>query len=189
MMARSHLTTGLAAGSWVAGAGHGLGVPLPAAVLGGILVGYSALLPDLDHPGSTVTHSLGPATRLVSWLLCLFVEHRGWTHTRSAAAVFGLPVALLALLVPAPLGGPVMAVWWWACVFVGCCVHLWGDARTMSGIPWPGRDRGYYTAVRDGRLRIGRVFSTGSEVEASRLAWLYFPVSVMSWVGVALLVL
>lgn len=66
-MGRSHAMSGVLVGLLT---GEAIGLSawaelLPFAVT---VAGY-ALLPDLDHPGSTATRLLGPLTRFVSWLL------------------------------------------------------------------------------------------------------------------------
>lgn len=86
-------------------------VPLPVRLLGVAVTGGAALLNDLDHPSSTVAHSLGPVTK---WLarglneLSLSVYHatradadnpnrenghRTLTHTILGALLFGLIAA------------------------------------------------------------------------------------------------
>ncbi|REF98137.1 LexA-binding, inner membrane-associated putative hydrolase [Asanoa ferruginea] len=68
MMGKSHALSG--AVGWLGGcaglvaAGHPVG---PVAVVAGAVVSSGfALLPDIDHPGSTVSRTLGPVTRLIS---------------------------------------------------------------------------------------------------------------------------
>jgi membrane-bound metal-dependent hydrolase YbcI (DUF457 family) len=190
MMGRSHITTGVTTGAWLASAGAVAGVPAPLLVIGVILSAYSAILPDLDHHRSTATLSMGPVTMIVSWVLRQFVDHRGPTHTPRAAPVFGAVVAGPMALLPAPLGGW-SALWWFAVVTLGCLTHVWGDARTLSGTPWRGRWRsvsvlGYEVAqTNGGRLRIGRVFRTGSEYEEWRLRVVYVPAMVVAVVVAA----
>lgn len=177
-MGRTHMTTGFTAGAWLAVAGSVAGVPAPLLVLGVPLCGYAALLPDLDHPRSTATYSLGPLTLAVSYLLCLFVDHRGPTHRPRWAPAFGAAVALPSVWLPAPLGGW-SAAWWFLVVTLGCVVHVWGDSRTLSGVPW-GSD--------GGRLHTGRPFRTGSEYEVWRRRWVYQPAAVVALVVAALVV-
>lgn len=177
MMARTHLATGFTTGAVVTSAAVLVGVPLGLALLAGPVTAYSALLPDLDHRNSTVTYSLGPVTIALSWLLRLFVEHRGATHRPEAVAPAAAIVAAPLVWLPAPLGGW-SALLWWAAIAAGWATHLWGDARTLSGIPWNG-----------GRLRIGRTFRTGSAVEDTRFLLVYGPAAGLSWVGVAVLLL
>jgi membrane-bound metal-dependent hydrolase YbcI (DUF457 family) len=193
MMGRTHLTTGLTSGAWLATAGAVAGLPPALVVLAVPLAAWSALLPDLDHGRSTATLSVPPVTVPVSWVLRRFVDHRGPTHTPRAAPVFGAAVALPSWWIPGALGGW-SALWWFLVVTLGCLTHVWGDARTLSGVPWRGPWRkvevaGWKVAsVSAGRLRIGRPFRTGSEYEEWRLHRVYLPAAVVS-IGLGALVL
>jgi hypothetical protein len=71
---------------------------------------------------------------------------------------------------PGPLGGWV-ALLWWVAIAAGWATHLWGDARTLSGIPLAG----------GGRLRIGRVFRTGSAQEDYLASRRYGPAAYLAW--------
>lgn len=68
MMGKSHALSG--AVGWLGGCvglvalGHDL-TPIPV-ITGAVVSSGFALLPDIDHPGSTVSRSLGPITRLMS---------------------------------------------------------------------------------------------------------------------------
>lgn len=187
MMGRTHFTTGLTAGAAVTAAALAVGVPREVALLAGPVTAYAALLPDLDHPRSTVTYSLGPVTVALSWLLCLFVDHRGATHRPEWAPAWTLPLGVSTAYLPEPLGGW-SALLWWVALTVGWWCHLWGDARTLSGIPWAGAWRsGWWGRTNGGRLRLGRTFRTGSPDEEARLVWIYGPVATGSWVAVGIL--
>lgn len=117
MLGRSHALSGVVV--WVAGSAalSACGVDvLPLVVVAGAGVAAgAALLPDLDHPGSTVARSLGPvsrwAARGVSWLAdwvrdrtcahCATPDsggHRLLTHTAVGCAGLGLAVAALCAL-------------------------------------------------------------------------------------------
>lgn len=109
MMGVSHATTGVA--GWLviqAGMAHlGHPQPWPTVVVGAAVTGGAALLPDLDHPDSTVAHALGPITRNlargVAWTsgrvknvtrtrrdkAAPLMHHRGLTHTLGAALAVG----------------------------------------------------------------------------------------------------
>lgn len=178
MIGRSHLVTGATAGAWFAAAGSLAGVPDHLAVLAVGVVAYSALLPDLDHPRSTATYSLGPVTIALSWLLRWFVEHRGATHTLQGAFASGVLAGAGAAFLPGGLGGWV-ALLWGAAVTVGCLTHIWADARTVSGVPHP-RGRG--------KLRIGRPFRTGSKRELWLLRRVYTPCAAASGAAALLVV-
>ncbi|WP_338011663.1 metal-dependent hydrolase [Streptomonospora alba] len=122
MMASSHAATGLIAGllataalSPVFGAG-------PVELAAGAAVGAgAALLPDVDHPASTVTRFQGPVTRLVSagarWISAAVYhrtataadtarngEHRHLWHTPAAALAAGAALGTAASLNPWALG-------------------------------------------------------------------------------------
>lgn len=101
-----HASSGLAVG--VAVAGFAEATPTWASVLtGGVLTSAAALLPDLDHPNSTVTHRFGPVTVALSRLVrgCSAAvyratkgprdepvdgTHRHLTHTVLAAVAAGM---------------------------------------------------------------------------------------------------
>jgi hypothetical protein len=108
MMGRSHALS--AAVGWLAGCAAltSLGVSVDSTAIGaGMVVSTGfALLPDLDHPGSTVSRTLGPVTRGMSALTsftskaartgscghCAGADsgHRGLTHTAAGAIIAGL---------------------------------------------------------------------------------------------------
>jgi membrane-bound metal-dependent hydrolase YbcI (DUF457 family) len=64
MMAKAHTLCGLIAGCGVAAVVPA--APLPVRLLAAAVTGGAALLPDLDHPSSTVARSLGILTRLLA---------------------------------------------------------------------------------------------------------------------------
>lgn len=70
-MGRTHTTS--AAAGWLAGCATATAVgwtPSTTAVIVGALVAAgSALLPDIDHPQSTISASLGPITGIIAWLV------------------------------------------------------------------------------------------------------------------------
>jgi hypothetical protein len=185
MMGRTHMTTGLTSGAWLATAGAVAGLPPALVILTVPVAAYSALLPDLDHGRSTATLSIPPLTVPVSWVLRRFVDHRGPTHRARYAPAFGAAVAGPSAFLPGMLGGWV-ALWWFLVVTLGCLTHVWGDARTLSGTP-SSRQQSEGWAVfrwsvdRRGRLRIGRrQFRTGSAHEEWRLHVIYLPAAVGS---------
>lgn len=141
MMGRTHAASGLVAGLAVT-ALCGLH-PLAAPGLA-VVCRVSAYVPDLDHPDSTATRSLGP----VSWLACWAVRnasaraglpaHRGLAHSWVYAAGWAL------------LCGGSAAVWLqplaalWVAVFagVGCVIGMLGDVPTRRSLRyfwWPSR--------------------------------------------------
>lgn len=92
---------------------------------------FCALLPDIDHAGSTITKSLGPITRSISWIVRQVSPHRGLTHS---ALGIGSLLVVLASFAPA----------WVACaVAVGCLTHVAGDMLTTARVRfwWPFSNR------------------------------------------------
>jgi membrane-bound metal-dependent hydrolase YbcI (DUF457 family) len=175
-MGRSHVVTATTAGAWLAAGAAALGVPDELALLVIPVTAYAGLLPDLDHPRSTATYSVGPLTMALSWALRQFVEHRGPTHTPRGALAFGLALGVPTVALPAPLGGWAAGLWALA-ITVGCLTHIWADARTLSGVPG-----------RQGRRRIGVPFRTGSVEEQHLLRAVYSPVAVGSTIGALALI-
>lgn len=87
MMGKTHAATGAFAGiAATIGYTTLTGTdPTLALIVAGVATGAgAALLPDLDHPNSTATHSLGPLTRLISllvqWLSRLTYKATGTTY-------------------------------------------------------------------------------------------------------------
>ena len=117
-------------------------VPAPPLVLLGAVIagGIGALLPDLDHPQSTISRRVwlaGASLRLV-------VSHRGALHSLIAMAA----AMLLAAIAPDDYGQIALSA------AVGYCSHIFLDALTVSGVPllWP-----YSRRFRLLRLRTGGV--------------------------------
>ncbi|WP_086820123.1 metal-dependent hydrolase [Allokutzneria sp. NRRL B-24872] len=114
-MGPTHAISGLAAWSGVAvlGAAYDFGAfTAPAIVVGGALATGAALLPDLDHPSSTVARTFGPISKSMSaginWLSHKIYRgtrtkkdsnrhggHRGFTHTIVFAVLAGLATTAL----------------------------------------------------------------------------------------------
>lgn len=87
-MGRSHVLSGMAAGMAAAAATGS--PPLETAFLG-CLTACAAVLPDLDHPDSTVSRTWGIGTQAFAWVVCrLSGGHRNGTHSGFGAAVFTL---------------------------------------------------------------------------------------------------
>jgi len=83
-----------------------------------LLFCFAALLPDVDHPGSTLGKKIWP----LSWVISLFFGHRGFLHS-----VF-IPIAFLFL------GWYFHLLWVGIAIAGGYCAHLVSDALTLSGI-------------------------------------------------------
>ena len=77
-----------------------------------------ALLPDLDHPNST----LGKRFKVLSYPICAIFGHRGITHSLIAVAAVGYAAYTLQ---------SIMVSW----LAMGYLLHLLGDYLTPSGVP------------------------------------------------------
>ena len=163
MMGHSHTAHGVTAGSVVAVPLVLLGVdPVSALVFVAVWTAASTL-PDIDHKHGAPTRWLGPVTRLIGWVVRLFVDHREETHTKTGAVVFGLLVAAATF----PISWD---FWLWGLATMGgCLTHRWGDMRTVSGLKVNGRKK-----------RIGRPFRAGSKKEKRLRTWVYQPIAVLS---------
>jgi membrane-bound metal-dependent hydrolase YbcI (DUF457 family) len=87
MMGRQHGLTGVLA---AAGTAHVLKADVPMFVLLCTTLPGTALLPDIDHPDSTVSSTYGPITGLLSKVL----DHRKQTHSVPGILIFSTAVAL-----------------------------------------------------------------------------------------------
>lgn len=92
MMGRSHWLSGLAAG---VGGAYLTGVPIWDGILGAALCTGAAILPDIDHPRSTVSNMYGPLTRSFCWIMGkLTGGHRRGTHSVAGVALLGIVAQL-----------------------------------------------------------------------------------------------
>jgi len=158
MMAPGHMAHGALFGLVLAPlAPHPAGLLVSTAVLVGTGV-IGALIPDLDHPKSRLTHALGPVTWVLSFCLVRLSKavymatrtkkdspgtngHRALTHT----PVFALAVGTGTFLVLVPTGLHAYALLVALGLTMGCLAHLCGDSCTNSGVPW------FWPLVRDGK--------------------------------------
>lgn len=175
MTGKSHVTVGIVtyASLWVQPLG-----PLHAPLLGGsasllalpvalAVVAFGSLLPDIDHPDSSLANEkvIGiPVFLPLAWLIGKFFGHRGVTHSLLAVAALvaigqlsQLPWAALGPDWLRAAGGALRLVWaelnlGWLIVW-GYVAHLAADALTRSGIPlfWPLPARFGFPPIR--RLR------------------------------------
>ncbi len=184
-MGRSHALSGGV--SWLAGSAvlTAAGVPpAPVTVVCGAAIATGmALLPDVDHPGSTVARTLGPATRFlataVAWaaaelrqLSCAHCGnsphrggHRALTHTAAGAVAAGLLVGVFAVFANRIVAVMVVgfAVW--------LAVHTALSSRTRARIGdlvLPGRFRrrgrgAHRLAAAVGALLIGALAAAGAD--------------------------
>ena len=89
MMGRSHALTGLATGLGVSM--YAVTLSVPAAVLGTAVCTGASILPDIDHPDSTVSNVYGPITRGFSWVVARATGgHRRGTHSIAGVALLAL---------------------------------------------------------------------------------------------------
>ncbi|GAA1490982.1 metal-dependent hydrolase [Brachybacterium sacelli] len=107
MMGGHHAISGtaawlaLAGSAQVAGRSTGIGVldlTATEVLAGAVVTTGAALLPDIDHPGATISRSAGGASKLLTSAVGSVAGHRGATHTLLAVAAFTLLAALVARL-------------------------------------------------------------------------------------------
>jgi len=179
MMGRTHALSGAA--GWITGcaaltaAGH---TPdLRTVAFGSAIAAGHALLPDIDHPGSTIARSLGPVTRIVAagvhrfaaWLRTASCGHcrrrpdrgghRAVTHTGLFAFAAGLCAGLLGWL----------SGWVAAAFVVGLSAALAVRAMTSR------RQRGAFGAAAAGLLSGGALWVTSADVAS--WWWIGVPVA------------
>ncbi len=168
MTGKSHLTIGLVtyASLWFQPLGA-----LHAPLLGGsrswlalpvalTLIAFGSLLPDIDHPDSSLANEkvLGiPIFLPFSWLIGRTFGHRGVTHSLLAVALL-VTLGQLAQLPWAPLqSAPFQALHYvWNDLSLGWLIiwgyvgHLAADALTRAGIPlfWPFSSRFGFPPIR-----------------------------------------
>ncbi len=117
--------------------------PISAPVLA-VVARVSAYAPDLDHPSSTATRSLGPIT----WAICWAVRdasvraglpaHRGLAHSWVYAVSWGVLCGGLSAFWLVPLA----ALWTGVFAAVGCLIGMLGDVPTRQSLRhfwWPSR--------------------------------------------------
>lgn len=148
MMGKTHQVGGVSAALITSTALYFAGSPLieanpeliPAVVAGGWLGG---LMPDIDHPNSTVSNMkiLGiPLFRPIAWLINVLFGHRGATHTLWALFLTWLPIVMLPAFLPPEWGLASAVVTLFGIGYaVGYLSHLLLDSLTPSGTPmlWP----------------------------------------------------
>jgi membrane-bound metal-dependent hydrolase YbcI (DUF457 family) len=169
---KSHITIGLVtyASLWVQPLG-----PLHAPLLGGsssvlalpvalAVVAFGSLLPDIDHPDSSLANEkvIGiPIFLPLAWVIGKVFGHRGVTHSLLAVAglialgqVSQLPWASLNFDWLRAAGEALRFVWTdlnlgWLIVW-GYAWHMAADALTRSGIPlfWPLPSRFGFPPIR-----------------------------------------
>lgn len=173
MMGASHLLHGVTTAAWTA---YVLPLDTGMAVMVGVVGAAYALAPDLDHINGRASRST-PDAHYLSSMVRAFGGHRTWTHDiRIGPPIFAAVTAALVFLLHGPIGDH-----WWAfgiAALVGCLTHIYGDARTISGVPYGAH-----------RIHIGATMRTGSDRELALRRWIYRPVAVASVAATAWLAL
>ena len=96
MLGRSHVVSGLAGASLILTLTDLSNRPEVAATTIALVAG-AAILPDIDHPGTTISRSLPPVTRALSRVVsAVSGGHRKGTHAIIGWLAFGLLAFLLA---------------------------------------------------------------------------------------------
>jgi len=120
MKGNSHVVIGALGGAIIGCTPHSspsVGMVLACMVVGGII----ALVPDIDHRHSTISHKVGVLRWFVFWL-----PHRGFTHSLMAVALVGAGAwALVGAGVPAELS---------ISLVVGYGSHIVADMLTVRGV-------------------------------------------------------
>jgi inner membrane protein len=119
MLYKSHATIGAAAGAAAAA------VTTDDLLIGVLVGGVAGLLPDVDHPGSTL------GKLLPRWWHKLTPGHRGPTHTLWWCVLAGLAVQAMANWTS---GGTAPGIWGVATV-AGAFSHIVCDGLTSQGVP------------------------------------------------------
>lgn len=100
-----------------------------------VVCALAAFAPDLDHPSSTATNSLGPITWGLCWLIrnlsvaAGLPAHRGLSHSLPFALFVGV-LAGAATLYALPAE---TAAWTGAAAALGCWCGALGDELTTTG--------------------------------------------------------
>ena len=129
MIGRTHAMGGILAGELLLLAGAESGGAVPS----GILLAAAAagsLVPDIDHTGSTVSRS-SVVSRMVSFGVSAFSEHRRFFHTPLCLAVAALILAVLNKAFGIPYFRPAFIGF-----TAGYLSHLLLDSLNPTGIMW-----------------------------------------------------
>lgn len=148
MMGGHHAISGTAAWMALAGSvqvlGHPIGLGLwdldsGQVISGAVVATGAALLPDIDHPGATISRSGGGITKAITRTIGSLAGHRGATHTLLAVAVF-TGIAMLVNTVDWTLRLPVLGeVQTGAALLVGAMCAIGTRALKMVDglvLPW-----------------------------------------------------
>lgn len=90
MLGHSHVISGVTVATALTTFSPQIDSPIKAAIIIGTL-GGAAVLPDIDHPGATISRSLPPFTSLLSRIVSVFSGgHRKGTHSIFGWLIFAL---------------------------------------------------------------------------------------------------
>ncbi len=173
MEGRSHLLVGLTAGVVLDSVAHITGDPLLAAkgITIGILlnkvifytmVGFGALLPDIDNAHSTLGHKLGWISKEIQHI----AGHRTLFHSLLGLLIgslmaIGLEQLAIYLLSQRGYTFPAQYIGTSHLVFIavlfGCIMHIAADGMTEGGVPllWPNHKRFGFPSNPHWRFRTG----------------------------------
>jgi membrane-bound metal-dependent hydrolase YbcI (DUF457 family) len=173
MEGRSHLLVGLAAGVVLDSFVHLSGPPLMVAkavtltlvvrkIIYYLMVGFGALLPDIDNARSIIGHKLGPVSKEIQHI----AGHRTIFHSILGLALgsllaIGLQQLVIYLLAQRGLVAPALYIRGSFLVFFavlfGCVMHIVADALTQGGVPllWPNHKRFGFPPNPRWRFRTG----------------------------------
>jgi membrane-bound metal-dependent hydrolase YbcI (DUF457 family) len=173
MEGRSHLLIGLTAGVVLDSVAHITGDPLLAAkgitiglivnkVIYYTMVGFGALLPDIDNAHSTLGHKLGWVSKEIQHI----AGHRTLFHSLLGLLIgslmaIGLEQLVAYLLVQRGYIIPAQFITASHLIFIavlfGCIIHIAADAMTEGGVPllWPNRKRFGFPPNPHWRFRTG----------------------------------
>ena len=173
MEGRSHLLICLTAGVVLDSVAHITGDPLLAAkgitiglivnkVIYYTMVGFGALLPDIDNAHSTLGHKLGCVIKEIQHI----AGHRTLFHSLLGLLIgslmaIGLEQLVAYLLVQRGYIIPAQFITASHVIFIavlfGCIIHIAADAMTEGGVPllWPNRKRFGFPPNPHWRFRTG----------------------------------
>jgi hypothetical protein len=201
VIGRTHLATGCTGAAYVSAACATAGIPPGWALAAAVPVVIGSIAPDIDGPRSIITFSLGPVTMLLSWalrgmpldifgmhrdLLPIKVSHRGFTHRPEGWLSAGVLTTIATAFIPGPVG---RWAWLWGIgMFLGCAVHVWGDAHTVSGVVLRKGGDPFWVAREENRFVTGSGALDDDDVDDGRpreldLYWrLYRPAAFVTWI-------
>lgn len=114
MQGKTHALIGVTAGLWLA---VQTAAPVETALLYAGLGALGGLLPDIDHPNSSISRRLPPLRLFTFWM-----PHRTYTHS-----LFAVVLVMFAGITFAGFQGAALAM--------GYMMHVVADMMTFSGVP------------------------------------------------------